>query len=129
MTVIQFYTYRKFYNEQFHSVPAVTKQKFRDQATRFFISILINLTFKYLRIGDRNEDLILLLMGFVTLDEKNISGFINDSESVNIVTKHGFDPSPGFRAFLLLLFIRHRLLSSIPAVCCVFLVSYLRLIR
>ena len=117
MTVIQYYTthvYRKlYYNEQFHSVPAVTKQKFRDQATRFFISILTNLTFKYLRIGDRNEDLILLLMGFVTLDEKNISGLIKDTENVNIFKKDGFDPSPGFRAFLLQLFIRHRLLLVI----------------
>ena len=102
-----------FDNDKFCRAPAVTRQKFKDQATRFFISILANLTFKYLRIGDRNEDLILLLMGFVTLDEKNISGLVRGTENVNIFQKDGLDPSPGFRAFLLQLFIRHRFLFSI----------------
>ena len=84
------------------------KIKFKIHATRFFISILTNLTFKHLRVGDRNLDLIELLMGFVTLDEKSISELLTDKGSINIFSTAGLDPSPAFRTFLLQLLIKHR---------------------
>ncbi|KAI6647030.1 E3 ubiquitin-protein ligase [Oopsacas minuta] len=88
--------------------PALNRQRFKEQATRFFICILTDLTFKYLKIGDRNEDLICLLMGFVTLDEESISQLVSDQENMNIFKKDGLDPSPAFRTLLLQLLIRHR---------------------
>ena len=88
--------------------PALLRQRFKEQATRFFINILTNLTFKYLQFGDTNEDLICLLMGFVTLDEKIINQLVSDQDDINIFKKDGLDPSPAFRTFLLQLLIRHR---------------------
>lgn len=88
--------------------PALLRQRFKEQATRFFISILTNLTFEYLQFGDTNEDLIRLLMGFVTLDEESISQLVSDQDNINIFKKDGLDPSPAFRTFLLQLLIRYR---------------------
>ena len=87
---------------------ALNRQKFKDHATRFFISILTNLTFKYLQIGDTNTDLFRLLMGFVTLDEESISALLTEQGSINLFKKDGLDPSPAFRTFLLQLLIKHR---------------------
>ncbi|KAI6652351.1 E3 ubiquitin-protein ligase [Oopsacas minuta] len=81
---------------------------FKNHATRFFIRILTDLTFKYLRKGDKNSDLIKLLMGFVSLDEKNSRILNSDTGNINIFTKEGLDPSPAFRTFLLQLLIKHR---------------------
>ena len=84
------------------------KEKFKEYATRFFISILTNLTFKSLEAGAQNTDLVTLLMGFVTLDEEGISQLLTDKASINLFTKDGLDPSPAFRTFLLQLLIKHR---------------------
>ena len=92
----------------FNRVTAFNRRKFKYQTTRFFISILTNLTFKYLRIGDMNTELIGLLMGFVTLDEDSASKLLSEEGSINLFTKDGLDPSPAFRAFLLQLLIKHR---------------------
>ncbi|KAI6655773.1 E3 ubiquitin-protein ligase [Oopsacas minuta] len=84
------------------------RERFKGYATRFFISILTNLSFKYLEIEDDNTDIIRLLMGFVSLDETTFSQSLTEETNINILTKNELDPSPAFRTFLLQLLIKHR---------------------
>ncbi|KAI6647050.1 E3 ubiquitin-protein ligase [Oopsacas minuta] len=87
---------------------ALDIQEFQIKATRFFISILTNLTFKSIRLEDRNNELNNLIMGFVKSNEKNVGKMFSDKGQIIIFTKDGVDPSPTFRAYLLQMLIRYR---------------------
>ena len=84
-------------------------QEFKHQATRFFISILTNLTFKSIRVDDRNNELNNFIMGFMLFNEKKRS----DKDKMILFAEDGVDPSPAFRTYLLQLLIRHRFVSLI----------------
>ncbi|KAI6655769.1 E3 ubiquitin-protein ligase [Oopsacas minuta] len=85
------------------------KQKFRECATRFFISLLTSLTFKSLPSSQPNAELIELLMEFVILDKGNMEELErNEKSSINLFKKNGLNPSLSFKTFLLQLMIKHR---------------------
>ncbi|KAI6656630.1 E3 ubiquitin-protein ligase [Oopsacas minuta] len=87
---------------------ALDMQEFQIRATRFFISILTNLTFKSIELEDGNNELSNLLMEFVIPNEKSVSKKSYDKGKINIFTKDGVEPSLAFGAYLLQLLIRYR---------------------
>ena len=94
--------------EYFYRKTAENIQEFKHQATRFFISILTNLTFKSIRVDDRNDELNNFIMGFMLFNEKKTR---SDKDKMNLFAEDGVDPSPAFRTYLLQLLIRHRCVS------------------
>ena len=91
-----------------YRITAENIQEFKYHATRFFISILTNLTFKSIRVDGRNDELNKFIMSFMSFKEKRTK---SDKDKMNLFAEDEVDPSPAFRTYLLQLLIRHRCVS------------------